>query len=420
MGAAAEYLLNPPEGVDLNASRVVSNNTIGIILFILSVIFVGLRLLTRVRYQRVVLGLDDYLMCLGLALNAGNLACCIAGGYWGLGRHIWALNAYDMRQISIITFAYVFIYAWSVCIIKFSILAFYRRIFGMTWLGWWCVFLTLGYLITNLITLPLYCKPLSFYWNQYYASVQGVVQVNEAKFYLGIGIINLFGDICILTIPIAEVAKLQMRKVEKVAVCFMFLLGSFVCFASLYRIITIVKLTETTDISWAKSDVFIWSSVEPSVAIISGSLPTMQSLAIHVLAKLGVDTSRFISGRPPRAAPRQQQQDDRGDSVNPLETISKKRTRTIKSKWGMSILESTQFSRLEGEENHNYPISPGRDLPQTWRVDDEAGLTSTAAYSHGQPGAASTTSASITSSDGGIMVKKEFQINDAQKDSRNE
>ena len=76
---AVDYFANPPPELDLNESRTASNNAIGIILFVLSAIFVGLRLLTRVRLKRERLGLDDYLMFVGLALNAGNLACCIAG-----------------------------------------------------------------------------------------------------------------------------------------------------------------------------------------------------------------------------------------------------------------------------------------------------------------------------------------------------
>jgi hypothetical protein len=144
-----------------------------------------------------------------------------------------------------------------------------------------------------------------------------------------------------------------MRKAEKIAICFMFLLGSFVCFASLYRIITIIRLTETTDISWAKSDVFIWSSVEPSVGIISGCLPTMHALAIHVLAKFGIDTSHLIA----RPAPKPQQEPNSWGNVTPLETISKKRTRKIGSKWGLSILEPTQFSRL-GEDEARTQTAP--------------------------------------------------------------
>jgi hypothetical protein len=46
------------------------------------------------------------------------------------------------------------------------------------------------------------------------------------QFYLGVGAINLFGDICILAVPVANVLKLQMRTPQKIAICFMFLLGS--------------------------------------------------------------------------------------------------------------------------------------------------------------------------------------------------
>jgi len=36
------------------------------------------------------------------------------------------------------------------------------------------------------------------------------------------------------------------------------------------------------DVSWKKSDVFIWSSVEPSIGIISGCLPTLHPLLIRI------------------------------------------------------------------------------------------------------------------------------------------
>ncbi|CAA9966274.1 hypothetical protein PTMSG1_09633 [Pyrenophora teres f. maculata] len=323
---AVDYFTNPPPGLNLAESRTATNNAIGIVLFALSFVFVGLRLYTRKRVKREPLGLDDYLMFLGLALNAGNLACCIAGGFFGLGKHIWSLGPANGSKI---TFAYVFIYSWSVCIIKFSILALYRRIFGLTWLGWFCIAITTGYLITNHIVLPLYTRPLNFYWNQWYGG-KGVVLVNEAKFYLGISIINLFGDVCILAIPIANVRKLNMGRSQKVAVNLTFLLGSFVCFASLYRLITINRLVHTKDISWAKSDVFIWSSVEPSVGIISGCLPTLRPLMILAMNNL--------SRRMPSTLKSSRHSESPAHSLDPLETISKKRTRKIKIK---DPLEST-------------------------------------------------------------------------------
>jgi hypothetical protein len=98
----AEYFTNPPPGLDLTESRTASNNAVGTVLFVLSLIFVTLRFYTRLRLKFERLGLDDYLMLFGLVLNAGNLACCIAGGYYGLGKHIWSLNAYQMRKITIV------------------------------------------------------------------------------------------------------------------------------------------------------------------------------------------------------------------------------------------------------------------------------------------------------------------------------
>jgi len=195
MTAMAEFFKNPPPGLDLTESRTATGNTVGIVLFISASVFVGLRLFTRLRLKREPLGLDDYLMFVGLALNAANLACVVAGGHYGLGKHIWSLQPYHMRKITIvctlgkekntsnavqITFIYVFIYTWSVCVIKFSILALYRRIFGLTWLGYFCIGLTLLYLIVNHVVLPLYTRPLSYYWEQWYGA-QGVLLVNEAK-----------------------------------------------------------------------------------------------------------------------------------------------------------------------------------------------------------------------------------------------
>jgi hypothetical protein len=47
-----------------------------------------------------------------------------------------------------------------------------------------------------------------------------------SKFYLGVGVINLFGDICILTVPVSSVMKLKLARTQKIAISLIFLLGS--------------------------------------------------------------------------------------------------------------------------------------------------------------------------------------------------
>ena len=66
MSTGADILANPPAHFNPNDSRTARNNGIGSVLFGLSAFFVGLRVLSRKRYQHQNFGLDDYLMFLGL------------------------------------------------------------------------------------------------------------------------------------------------------------------------------------------------------------------------------------------------------------------------------------------------------------------------------------------------------------------
>jgi len=60
-------------------------------------------------------------------------------------------------------------------------------------------------------------------------------QLTARQFCLGVGIINLFGDISILAVLISSVLKLHMERMQMVASCFMFLLGSLCATLPLLR-----------------------------------------------------------------------------------------------------------------------------------------------------------------------------------------
>ncbi|PGG99230.1 hypothetical protein AJ79_08622 [Helicocarpus griseus UAMH5409] len=96
--ADSPYFVNPPPDMDLTESRTKVNNGIAIALFVLAVIAVVLRTIARLRFQRVTLAADD----LSYLLGVGNLACCMAGGNYGLGKHIGSLGPYEMEKISVV------------------------------------------------------------------------------------------------------------------------------------------------------------------------------------------------------------------------------------------------------------------------------------------------------------------------------
>jgi hypothetical protein len=145
-----------------------------------------------------------------------------------------------------------------------------------------------------------------------------------------------------------------------------------VCFASLYRIITITRLVQTKDISWAKSDVFIWSSVEPSIGIISGCLPTLRPLLMCILSPwrnwVSSSGKSCSTGRSSRQYP-----------LSPIETISKKRTRKILRKDELDSLQFTQLKDdLEAKPTNTGPDIVANNWPKkdyehsgNWRPDDD-------------------------------------------------
>lgn len=188
-----------------------------------------------------------------------------------------------------------------------------------------------------------------------------------------------------------------MEITQKIAVLFMFLLGSFVCFASLYRIITIVHLTQTTDISYAKSDVFIWSSVEPSIGIISGCLPTLRPLLMHIL--------EAVFGYVPASAHAS------SEGSSPLETISKKRTRKINKR---DVLDETQFTQLGDDADTDGSAGKDRSRFQSGNrrpAEDEMGLTTVVQGKDSQVSVGMRTdqeSLESTRNGSGITVSKEF------------
>ncbi|KAJ4359435.1 hypothetical protein N0V95_002182 [Ascochyta clinopodiicola] len=239
------------------------------------------------------------------------------------------------------------------------------------------------------------------------------------------GIINLFGDICMLAVPISSVLKLQMERTQKIAICCMFLLGSFVCFASLYRIITILRLVRSRDISWAKSDVFLWSSVEPSIGIISGCLPVLRPLMMKILE------SWFKFAPSTRNSSKQSKSS--GFTLSPLETISKKRTRKPR-KHDLESTNMTNFTQIDdevevdahgtvtyiGKEEKKTRVSVRQDHDETgtWRPDDDEICLTTTTVHRSSSGAGVEERSTESLDRDGIRMTTKFEWDEASQRMR--
>ena len=170
----------------------------------------------------------------------------ILGVKYGGGKHLWAITAKDFILIwkvrlhppglesqarsltshAQLLYAYVMIYATAVTCTKVSILLFYRRIFGIKYSLYLCLFLTIGYWITIIVTINVGCRPLDYFWRRYTDLTAVGTCIDIPKFFFGNGIAAMLIDVIILSVPVPIVWGLQMPTSQKLAVVSILLLGS--------------------------------------------------------------------------------------------------------------------------------------------------------------------------------------------------
>lgn len=269
-----------PSDLDLGEDQRLGHNVSVAALLIIATIGVALRIAARV-VQKSGLKADDYAIVVALFFGYATGGLSIAGGNYGAGRHVWALNVEDLVTMYRILYVYTYIYAAAVAMTKLSILLFYGRIFKYDG-RWWRIalavsfFLTLSIPLIIWITIANVCKPVFFFWNQFIGAEGTCIDVNG--FFLALGIMNMLVDVVVLAVPIPQIVALNMTPRKKWAVSGIILLGGFVCVASIVRISELAAFSKAVDVTWHMGPFFIWSSVEPSIGILSACLPNLRPL----------------------------------------------------------------------------------------------------------------------------------------------
>ncbi|EWY79988.1 hypothetical protein FOCG_17769 [Fusarium oxysporum f. sp. radicis-lycopersici 26381] len=270
--------------IDLSANTATSDRAAIISVLILALIAITLRFVAR-SIQRTKIHGDDWVIILSMALASGAAGLAIAGGSYGAGKHIWAVDLDDLQQIYKILFGYTFLYSASCAVIKISILLFYNRIFATTELLFslsmkFGYFLSISYPIVVWVTMGNACKPFENFWTQFTGTKGTCIDINT--FFLALGIVNMINDFYILLIPVPHIFRLQMSLRKRIGVTGILMLGGFVCAASAVRIHFLTELTKTKDATRAMGPVFIWSDLEPCITIVSACLPHLAPLR-HII-----------------------------------------------------------------------------------------------------------------------------------------
>lgn len=191
----------------------------------LAAIFVALRIYTRLSITRAI-SWDDY-----AALFA--LPFCIAHGVilsmsfrYGAGLHTWDLPMDLVEHLLMWNFIAAFMYLPSLLGYKMSILFFYLRIFNIEkafrYCTWLVMFITFGYLFSNIWTQLYACQPIAKYWRP---DIPGHCRNTSRSFY-GYASLNIITDLLIFILPLPMVWRIQFSLKEKAEVSVVFILGS--------------------------------------------------------------------------------------------------------------------------------------------------------------------------------------------------
>lgn len=324
-----------------------SAEVIGVVvtMAILSTAAVALRFLCR-KQMKVIISYDDYFVLAALIFSLGLIFIVGYGVHVGTGRHFLAVGLDNARNYLKLQYIFQIIYMFTLLVVRLSILIFYQRLFPRqsTSLYWrislYCIlFVIFGLFISGTTAFVFSCSPISFFWTRTGAGHC----VNTQILYYFTAAINIVCDIAILLLPMPIVWNLQMQRDKKIGIMGIFLLGGFACIASIVRIFYMHEVV-AIDPTWTQVNPAIWSTVEPSLGIVSACLPVIGSA---FRSKFGSLPATSWLSRSKRSAQGNSYVIKSGDRRNVRESLQKK-----------PVVTATVYSRdTQSDEEMALPLT---------------------------------------------------------------
>ncbi|CZS91637.1 uncharacterized protein RCO7_06978 [Rhynchosporium graminicola] len=235
-------------------------------------------------------GLEDYLAMLALILFTATGVFALQGISHSMGMHLADIPLQNLTPAMIYWFSTELAYVLAICALKMSVVVFLLRIsvkrshttiLYTTSAG--VMIFTIGYFMF----LIFQCSPIDYFWNHFSGKLGFCFdpELVGALTYAHSGL-NAFADIVLAVLPVVIVSKLQMSPRTKVTLSIILSMGAIACVAVIVRIPYVKILVDNAkDFLYSSTDVVIWSTIEPGLAITAANLATLRPLCNSYLSR---------------------------------------------------------------------------------------------------------------------------------------
>ncbi|KFY05161.1 hypothetical protein O988_00212 [Pseudogymnoascus sp. VKM F-3808] len=260
-----------------------------IIISAFTYVIIGLRFYSRALVTSK-MWWDDWAIALAALLMIPMTIIPIFNATRGFGKHFWDVPPQNLVLLRKLYYISQILYIIVQSVAKLSILLLYLRIFPNKRFRL-VVKIAIGWMICQILAFGMVvsfqCIPVKSVWD---LTVHGRCTNSVAFVYAGAGF-SIFEDFIIMILPVWELKDLGLNLRKKIALIFLFALGSFACITSMIRLKYIVAYGTSVDRTYGNVDVILWSVLEDYVAIICASLMCFRPLFIRFLPSVLPTTS---------------------------------------------------------------------------------------------------------------------------------
>ncbi|GAB1314744.1 Rhodopsin domain-containing protein [Madurella fahalii] len=279
--------LDPPPLPDPNEWNGQSATPCAAVALGLATLAVGLRFWARAGILGV-LGLEDWFILAALASSIGVTVCLGLELRHGLGKHVVYVEPYDLMMYFKISFIGTIVYVLSMTFTKLSILCLYIRVLTYDRVRLAAKILLGVVLVSHiyiLVALFAACVPLDAFWD---FSKRETAYCHPLSIYWSHAGLNIVTDFLIFTLPLTVMGKIRATRLQKMALCVIFILAFSVCIISLTRALLLARdiASGAQDVTWGAAETANWNTWEVNIAIICACLTTMKPIV-----------TRFFPGR---------------------------------------------------------------------------------------------------------------------------